>query len=196
MSKVNLPNIISFFRLIVSPIFFYFFTSSDNLYQTIGSLLYLIAALTDMLDGWAARRFLVVTRWGEFLDPLADKVLTIFALISFTQIGILPPWMLVVIIIRDILATGLRIYAISKGNPIKTSKSAKVKTTIQMIFIGIVIFLIFLKNNIEIDNPGQIVSILKSNVFYFCFLLITLMALYSVVGYLWRYRSLILKQKN
>lgn len=196
MSKINFPNSISLLRLLVSPIFFFLFTAEEDSYKIIGSILYLIAALTDILDGWAARRFSVVTRWGEFLDPLADKALTTFAFISFVQLRIMPLWMLIVFIIRDTLATGFRIYAISRGNPIKTSNSAKIKTTIQMIFIGIIIFLIFLRHNVEKPDSKMIDSLLHSDAFYFCFLLITAMAIYSVFGYIWRYRSLIFKRSS
>lgn len=196
MSKINFPNFISGFRLVVSPIFFFLFTAENSTYNTIGSFLYLFAALTDVLDGWAARRYSIVTRWGEFLDPLADKALTIFAFISFVQLGIMPIWMLVAILIRDAIATSLRIYAILQENPIKTSISAKIKTTAQMIFIGCIIFLIFIKHNIEKVNPENIDRILHSSYVFCSFLIITFMALYSVAGYLWRYRAIILQVIN
>lgn len=196
MSKINFPNFISGFRLVVSPIFFFLFTAENSTYNTIGSFLYLFAALTDVLDGWAARRYSIVTRWGEFLDPLADKALTIFAFISFVQLGIMPIWMLVAILIRDAIATSLRIYAILQENPIKTSISAKIKTTAQMIFIGCIIFLIFIQHNIEKVNPENIDRILHSNYVFCGFLIITFMALYSVAGYLWRYRTIILQVMN
>ncbi|MGQ9818430.1 MAG: CDP-diacylglycerol--glycerol-3-phosphate 3-phosphatidyltransferase [Candidatus Kapaibacteriales bacterium] len=193
MNKINFPNFISAFRLLVSPIFFFLFTAGNSTYNTIGSILYLFAALTDVLDGWAARRYSIVTRWGEFLDPLADKLLTIFAFISFVQLGIMPFWMLFVIFLRDTIATALRIYAIWQGNPIKTSTSAKLKTTTQMIFIGFIIILIFIKHNIKNVDPKIVDKILHSNFIFGGFLIITFMALYSVAGYLWRYRTSILK---
>lgn len=196
MGKINFPNFISAFRLAVSPIFFFLFTAENTTYNTIGSFLYLFAALTDVLDGWAARRYSIVTRWGEFLDPLADKTLTIFAFISFVQLGLMPTWMLVVILIRDTISTSLRIYAILQRNPMKTSTSAKVKTTAQMIFIGCIIFLIFLKHNIGKNNTEYIDKILHSNYVFYGFLIITFMALYSVAGYLWSYRTIIFKVMN
>lgn len=196
MSKINFPNLISAFRLAVSPIFFFLFTAENSTYNTIGCLLYLFLALTDILDGWAARKYSIVTRWGEFLDPLADKALTIFAFISFVQLGIMPLWMLIVILVRDTIATSLRIYAILQRNPMKTSISAKVKTTTQMIFIGCIILLIFIKHNIEKVTPEYIDKILDSSYVFYGFLIITFMALYSVAGYLWSYRTIIFKVKN
>jgi len=159
---------------------------------SIACVIYLVAAITDTLDGWAARRFGVVTRWGEFLDPLADKVLTLFAFVSFVAMGIMPLWMLIIFLVRDTISTTLRVIAIKQGSPVETSISAKVKTTIQMFFIGYVLSLIFLKNNFEIFNPVTIDRVIYSKFTFYAVLLVTLMALYSVFGYIKKYKSLFL----
>lgn len=189
---INLPNAISLARLVVAPIFFVMFNSGSKSFVSIACVIYLIAAITDTLDGWAARRFGVVTRWGEFLDPLADKVLTLFAFVSFVAMDIMPLWMLIVFLIRDTISTTLRVIAIKKGSSIETSISAKVKTTIQMLLIAYVISLIFLKNNFEIFNPLAIDRLIYSKFTFYAILLITLMALYSVFGYIKKYKSLLL----
>ncbi len=187
---MNLPNTISLVRLVLAPIFFVMLNSESESLVSIACVVYLIAAITDTLDGWAARRFGIVTRWGEFLDPLADKVLTLFAFVSFVAMDIMPLWMLIVFLIRDTISTTLRIVAIKKGSPIETSISAKVKTTIQMFLIAYVLSLIFLKNNFKIFNPIAIDSLIYSKFTFYAILLVTLMALYSVLGYVRRYKSL------
>lgn len=189
---INLPNTISLARLAVAPIFFVMFNSESKSLISIACVIYLIAAITDTLDGWAARRFGVVTRWGEFLDPLADKVLTLFAFVSFVAMEIMPLWMLIVFLIRDTISTTLRVIAIKKGSPVETSISAKVKTTIQMSFIAYILSLIFLKNNFEIFSPTTIDKLIYSKFTFYAILLVTLMASYSVLGYIRKYKSLFL----
>jgi CDP-diacylglycerol--glycerol-3-phosphate 3-phosphatidyltransferase len=189
---INLPNTISLARLALAPIFFVMLNSESKSLVSIACVIYLVAAITDTLDGWAARRFGVVTRWGEFLDPLADKVLTLFAFVSFVAMGIMPLWMLIIFLVRDTISTTLRVIAIKQGSPVETSISAKVKTTIQMFFIGYVLSLIFLKNNFEIFNPVTIDRVIYSKFTFYAVLLVTLMALYSVFGYIKKYKSLFL----
>lgn len=191
---INLPNIISSIRLLLAPIFFISLNSESKFLVNVGCVVYLIAAITDTLDGWTARRYGYVTRWGEFLDPLADKVLTLFAFISFVQMNIMPLWMLVVFLVRDIISTTLRVIAVKEGSPIQTSVSAKVKTTVQMCFIAYILFLIFLKNNFKTIDIINIDSLIYSEFTFYAIFVITLMALYSVFGYLNKYKNLIFRK--
>ena len=103
------------------------------------TLFFLCAALSDFYDGYLARRRGTVTRLGRFLDPLADKVLTSAAFISFAILKIVAAWMVYVIVVREIAITGLRIYSLSKKNPLITSRLAKWKTSIQMTVIFIIL---------------------------------------------------------
>lgn len=189
---INLPNTISLARLVLAPTFFVLLNSKSESLVSIACVIYLIAAITDTLDGWAARRFGLVTRWGEFLDPLADKVLTLSAFVSFVAMDIMPLWMLIVFLIRDTISTTLRIVAIKKGSSIETSTSAKVKTTIQMFFIAYILSLIFLKNNFDIFNPAKINMLIYSEFTFYGISFVTVIALYSVLGYLKKYKSLFL----
>ncbi len=91
--------------------------------------------LTDWYDGWVARRWGYVTRWGTFLDPLADKIVTSAALIGFIYLNLVPAWTVWVIVIRDIAITFLRSYAELKGKPFDTSRMAKTKTFLQFALI-------------------------------------------------------------
>jgi CDP-diacylglycerol--glycerol-3-phosphate 3-phosphatidyltransferase len=91
--------------------------------------------LTDWYDGWVARRWGYVTRWGTFLDPLADKVVTSAALIAFIYLDLVPPWTVWVIVLRDIAITSLRSYSELKGKPFDTTRMAKTKTFLQFALI-------------------------------------------------------------
>lgn len=187
MKYFNVPNAISLTRIIVAPIFYFFFISGNHHLVSLACWIFILASLTDVIDGWAARRFGIVTRYGEFLDPLADKVLTLLALVGFVQLGIIPLWMLIIIFVRDVTSTTMRIVALAKGTPIETSRSAKFKTTVEMLFISYVLVLIYFKINIESINPTVIDKLIYSPITFSIALVVTILALYSLSGYLLNY---------
>ncbi|MCX7908962.1 MAG: CDP-diacylglycerol--glycerol-3-phosphate 3-phosphatidyltransferase [Ignavibacteria bacterium] len=184
MRYINIPNIISFSRLLVAPFFYYFFVSGNKQLVSLACWIFIIASITDFFDGWAARRFGIVTRYGEFIDPLADKVLTLLALTAFTKMTIIPSWMFLIIFARDVTSTTLRIIALAKGTPIVTSRTAKVKTTIEMVFISYVLILIYVKINFSFIDPTLVDKTIFSPFTYLFALIVTIMALYSLGGYL------------
>lgn len=140
----TIPNILTFLRVATIPIFIYLILSQDFIYRIIAVLLFIIASLTDLVDGYIARKLKQETELGKFLDPLADKFLVVSALVTFLflteQVEI---WMILCIIGRDLLITMLRSLAIRKGSSLRTSMFGKVKTAFQMFSI-IMILLSFL----------------------------------------------------
>lgn len=130
-----LPNQLTVLRIILSPIFLFFFLSENPLFKQISIGIFIVAALTDWYDGWLARKFNYITNWGKFWDPLADKILTSIAFIGFVILGVLPLWMVIIILVRDFIITILRAYADYKGASFPTSVYAKWKTFIQMAFL-------------------------------------------------------------
>ncbi|MFA6456183.1 MAG: CDP-diacylglycerol--glycerol-3-phosphate 3-phosphatidyltransferase [Bacteroidota bacterium] len=132
---ISPPNQLTLFRIILTPVFLYFLFSANPVDKQIALGIFIVAAITDWYDGYVARRWGFITRWGKFLDPLADKILTSAAFISFIFIGYAAAWMVWVIVIRDFLITGLRGYAEFKGKPINTSGFAKTKTFFQLVVI-------------------------------------------------------------
>ena len=137
--RLTIPNQLTLLRIILTLVFLYYFQKADPNGQLIASVIFILAALTDWYDGWFARRFGVITRWGQFMDPLADKFLVSAALIVFAVMDYVKWWMVWIIVGRDILVTIIRIYAINKGKPIVTSILAKWKTFIQMIIILVIL---------------------------------------------------------
>lgn len=129
------PNQLTLLRILLTPLFVYYLFSNDPLDKQIALGIFIIAAITDWYDGYVARRWGYITRWGKFLDPLADKVLTSAAFFSFVWIGYADIWMVWIIVFRDFVITILRTYAEYKNKPIDTSGFAKTKTFAQLIVI-------------------------------------------------------------
>ena len=139
---MNLPNKLTIARIVLSPIFMIFFLI-DNLYTRYFALLIFSAAsLTDLYDGYLARKTGVITSFGKFMDPLADKILTSTALISFASLGVIQTWMVLTIIGRDFIVTGLRSAAAYRGLLIMPTRVAKWKTASQMVVIVIILLYI------------------------------------------------------
>ncbi len=150
---MNLPNKLTIFRIILSPIFMVFFLV-DTLYtRYIALLIFMIASLTDLYDGYLARKTGVITSFGKFMDPLADKILTSTALICFASLGYIYTWMVLVIIGRDFMVTGLRCIAAYRGLLILPTQVAKWKTASQMVVI--VIILLYINIQTTMTAYGQ-----------------------------------------
>jgi CDP-diacylglycerol---glycerol-3-phosphate 3-phosphatidyltransferase len=129
---MNLPNQLSLLRILLTPVFVFLLFLDGLTFKLLSFAVFIVAALTDFYDGYVARRSGKVSLTGQFLDPLADKILVSSAFICFNQLGYIPAWMVLVIVIRDFMLTGLRSYAIVQNKPIKTIFLAKAKTFSQM----------------------------------------------------------------
>jgi CDP-diacylglycerol--glycerol-3-phosphate 3-phosphatidyltransferase len=126
--KLNLPTILTLSRIVLIPVFIY----TVNLHPLFGAAVFGIASITDFLDGYFARRSGDITKFGIILDPIADKFLVISALIVLVDMGRLPAWIAIIIIVREFLVTGLRVVALSKDIIISAEMGGKIKTTLQI----------------------------------------------------------------
>lgn len=135
----TLANFFSFLRILLTPLFMYFLFTERPYFEILALFVFIIASVTDAYDGYFARKYNTVSKFGIFLDPLADKILMSAAFLSFVFMGLIPLWMVIVIILRDFIITGLRIYFNSKNKSMETRKSAKIKTGSQ---IGVVCFIL------------------------------------------------------
>ena len=190
-----LPNQLTVLRIILTPVFFVLFLAEDPLLKQISLGVYIIAALTDWYDGWLARKFNYITTWGKFWDPLADKILTSAAFTAFVILKIIPLWMVIIIISRDFLITGLRAYADYKGHSFPASYYAKWKTFIQMSFLYYLLLVYVGEKTIQIYSGNEkIFSILMNQtLIYFTMLIITIITFHSGVTYIYHSRKLIKK---
>lgn len=181
-----LPNQLTIFRIILTPVFLILFLSKDSTLIQISFIVYLIAAITDWYDGWLARKFNYITDWGKFWDPLADKILTSTCFIGFVIVGILPLWMVILVILRDLIVTLLRVLADNKGLSFKTTYYAKWKTLIQMVFLYyLLIGYVLQKTPYFVDNYNKyIVLMMNENLIFVVMLIITLITVHSGISYL------------
>jgi len=147
---LNIPNLLTLSRIILIPLFLYLIFTPTIEHRIWALVIFVIASLTDLLDGWTARKLKQETETGKFLDPLADKFLVISALIAFLFLDpFIPLWMVIVIIARDLLITLMRYLAIKKGTSLRTSRLGKVKTAFQMISIILIIMVFIVRNSIK-----------------------------------------------
>jgi CDP-diacylglycerol--glycerol-3-phosphate 3-phosphatidyltransferase len=132
----NLPNTISIVRIGVIPVLFFLLASPGPGMSLLIAVLFIAAALTDLLDGYIARRYEIVTTMGKFLDPIADKLIVNTAMILLIPIGRIPAWIVAIIIIRDFAVDGIRNIASSEGMIIQASKLGKRKTLCQIFAVS------------------------------------------------------------
>lgn len=189
-----LPNQLTTLRIILTPVFLYLFLSGDSLLIQLSLVVYLIAAITDWYDGWLARKFNYITTWGKFMDPLADKILTSSAFFGFVFINILPLWMVIIVVARDLIITGLRMFAEWKNKSFTTSYLAKIKTTAQMIFLFYLLFIFTLKENKWLaDNLSEEITLLTNpTLIYILMFIITTFTLMTGIQYVNKNKKLIL----
>ena len=138
---MNLPNKLTTFRVILIP-FFVFFMLAPNMTginHYIAAAIFIVASLTDLLDGKIARKYNLVTNFGKFMDPLADKLLVCSAMICLIQTGQLAAWIVVIIIAREFIISGFRLIASDNGVVIASSYWGKFKTTFQMLMVIVLI---------------------------------------------------------
>lgn len=133
--SVNLPNAITLSRLFLTAGFICFIAWESTTAHTIATILFIIAAVSDFLDGWLARKMGLVTPLGKLLDPLADKILVCAAFVVLSEKGLCPVWITALIIGREFLVTGLRQIAIEAGQVLAADKLGKWKTTFQLTYI-------------------------------------------------------------
>lgn len=138
---MNLPNKLTIFRVILIPFFVVFLLAPDftGYNNYIAVAIFIIASITDLLDGKIARKYHLVTNFGKFMDPLADKLLVSAAMICLIQTGKLAAWIVIIIISREFIISGFRLIASDNGIVIAASYWGKFKTTFQMLMVIVLI---------------------------------------------------------
>ena len=143
---MNLPNKITIFRVIMIPFFVFFMLCPCIPYSNwIAEAIFVIASLSDLVDGKIARKYNLITDFGKFMDPLADKLLTAAAMICLVEMKLLPSWVVIIIISREFIISGFRLIASDNGIVIAANMWGKVKTVFQMAMCVLLI--------LHIDHP-------------------------------------------
>ena len=140
---MTLASKITMIRVIMIPVYMltmYLSGGSTNVWMYISLAVFIVASLTDFVDGYIARHYNQTTDFGKFLDPLADKLLTIAAMTIFCEWGRFPAWALIPVLTREFAVTGLRLIAVQKGNVIAAGWSGKIKTASTMVGLCLMMF--------------------------------------------------------
>ena len=138
---MNLPNKLSIARALCIPVIVILLYLNDEGCRIAAAVLFILAALTDLLDGKIARKYNLVTDFGKFIDPVADKLLVLTTLVMLVRGGLMEAWVTVVILCRELAVDGLRMVAVTKGKVIAAGPLGKWKTACQMVLISVMLFL-------------------------------------------------------
>lgn len=194
-SVVNLPNKITISRVFLIPVFMVFMLAPLQLGEVIffqvtmpvshliAAIIFIIASATDWIDGYLARKYQLITNFGKFLDPLADKLLVTAAFVALVEAGFAPAWMVIVILAREFAVTGIRLVAAAEGDVIAASKLAKWKTTFQIIAIAALLLY---------NIPFSALSFPFAQLMLWLALLLTIL---SGFDYFWKNKEILLKSK-
>lgn len=191
---MNLANRLTVARLCFTFVFVVALNSEWAYGKTIALVLFLIAGITDYVDGKIARRFSMVTDFGKLMDPLVDKIMIASAFISLIPLGAIPAWVVIVIISREFLITGLRLLALSKGRVLPADSLGKHKTAWQI--ITVLFFLGVLSLREMRRHPGPLSAAWYCSDGWSCAGVVLIgcalgFTLYSGCGYLWKNRALL-----
>lgn len=180
---MNLPNKLTLLRICLIPVFVILMLSQVSNLFLISCIIFIIASITDFLDGKIARKYNLVTDFGKFMDPLADKLLVLSALICMIEYDLVAGWMVIIIVARELTVSILRAIAADNGKVIAASGGGKIKTTSQM--IAIILLLIGANySNSQIVFVGTIAMYIA-----------TIFTLYSGIDYLYKNRELFMNSK-
>lgn len=188
MKFFSLPNQLTLLRILLTPVFLYLLFSPNPCYRQWSLVVFILTAITDWYDGWLARRWGYVSRWGAFLDPLADKVVTSATLLAFTFLSLVPAWAVWLIVVRDILITLLRSYAEYKEKPFDTSQFAKTKTFSQFVVICYILILYVAQSvpDIRVEYGALLDLLLNPTLVYSLIVFIAVITVWTGVQYIYQ----------
>lgn len=194
---MNLPNKITVLRMIMVPFFvcFLLLTPTIEWFKWIAFVLFVIASITDWVDGSIARKYNLVTNFGKFMDPLADKLLVGAAMIGLTGLGIIPAWITILLISREFVISGFRLIAVEKGVVIAAGIWGKMKTVVQMIMIC-VLLVVMNDSYFGLSGSGfqMVITILKvvGQILIWASVILTII---SLLDYLWANKAVLKDEK-
>ncbi len=195
---MNLPNKLTISRIVLTFIFMSFLFSKGVIFKVLALLTFTAAAFTDFLDGFIAKRKKMITYFGMLMDPIADKILVLAAFLAFVEMKLIPAWMVVIILFRELTITGMRIFALSKKKIISADEGGKHKTASQVFAIFLIlIFLVFKEAGLKIFkfwNPA-IEELYKNAIFILMFITVILTAI-SGISYLFKNKDIYMNAES
>lgn len=174
---MNLPNKLSIARAVCIPVIVVLLYIQNPACRIAAGILFILACLTDFLDGRIARKHNLVTDFGKFIDPVADKLLVLTSLIMLVHLGMMPAWIVILVLCRELSVDGLRMVAVSKGKVIAAGPLGKWKTACQMVLISVMLIL-----NLSFSSSWPVMTLTG---------VMVLLTLISAVDYFVRNRSVL-----
>lgn len=195
---MNLANKLTISRIVLTFVFMFFLFSKGIVFKTLALVVFIIATWTDYLDGFLAKRRNEISDFGRLMDPIADKILVIAAFLAFVEMKLVPAWIIVIIIFREFIITGLRLIALVKGKVIEAEMAGKHKTVSQMVSIYMILFFIVLKeystNMFGFWNEN--LEFFLKNIIFYMMILTALLTLISGISYLIKNKRFFINAKN
>ncbi|MFH1752677.1 MAG: CDP-diacylglycerol--glycerol-3-phosphate 3-phosphatidyltransferase [Candidatus Omnitrophota bacterium] len=189
---MNLPNKLTISRIFLTFVFMFLLFSEGSVMKLSALIVFLLASATDYLDGKIARERNEITDFGKFMDPVADKFLTIAAFVAFVEMGLAPAWMVVLIISRELIMTGIRLFAATRGKILCAEAAGKHKTVSQVVAIFAILVFISLRS-FGIDTlefwSNSLEYWFRQLIFVLMIITVSL-TLVSGISYLWRNRGM------
>lgn len=142
---MNIANKLTVSRIFLTLVFMGFLFLEEPLFKVLALATFILASWTDFLDGFLAKKRNEISLFGKFMDPIADKVLVIAAFLAFVEMKLIPAWIVLIIVFREFIITGLRLIALAKGEVIQAERIGKHKTISQMVSIYVILFFIIFK---------------------------------------------------
>lgn len=191
---MNICNKLTISRIILTFVFMFFLFVNGIPAKVVALFIFLLACLSDYLDGFLARKHNTVSNFGIIMDPIADKILVLGSFLAFVQMQLIPAWMVIIVLFRELVITGIRIFALSRRKVLKAELAGKHKTMSQMFTIFIILLFLIFKESAQRSGlwSASIESISSSLIFILMSLTVILTAT-SGISYLWENRSLFSK---
>lgn len=182
------PTKLSFLRIALAFLVFALLMAPGIAAKAAALVCFLIAGLTDWLDGWLARRWNQVSALGALLDPIADKVLVLGTFLAFVQLRLIPAWMVLIIMVRELLITGVRLFAASRQVVLSAVREGKNKTVSQMVTIAVVLVVILIREQSHAAGLSPEMDQHLTEIVLGCMWATVLLTIVSGVSFFWRHR--------
>lgn len=189
---MNLPNKLTLTRIFLTFIFIYFISKEGLAYSAIAAFIFVLASVTDFVDGYIAKKYNMISDFGKLMDPIADKFLILAAFLAFVRMHIVENWMVLLILGREIIVTSFRVFALTKGKVLAAERGGKHKTVSQMVAIfSILGFILFRESLSHSMAWSEVVEIWWKCGIDILMLTTVGLTLSSGISYFWNNRKLI-----
>lgn len=195
---MNLANKLTISRIVLTFVFMLFLFSRGFTFKVLALATFAIASWTDFLDGFLAKRRNEVSDFGRFMDPIADKVLVLSAFLAFVEMRLIPAWIVVIIIFREFIITGLRLIALIKGEVIEAEMAGKHKTISQMVAIYVILFFIVFKESSTslFGFWNENMEFLLRQIIFYMMLITAFLTIVSGISFLVKNKRFFINAKN